>query len=114
MLVFFRPISVFETTAVIITSQFTEFSSGSFCQIYRFTDEALIAETMVWPNFFLMNVFFALRGSKRFTIIIIWQFSYHTPYQPGLPYQPETLVSARGPKARGLIRESRADMGVEG
>ena len=27
------------------------FSSGSFCQIYRITDEALIAETAVWPNF---------------------------------------------------------------
>ena len=33
---------------------------------------------------------------------------------PRLPYQPETPVSAWGPKARGLIRESRADMGVEG
>ena len=32
-------------------------------------DEALIAETMVWPNFFLMNVFFALKGSKLFVII---------------------------------------------
>ena len=29
-------------------------------------DEALIAETVVWPNFFLMNVFFALKGSKLF------------------------------------------------
>ena len=24
--------------------------------IYMVTDEALIAQTMVWPNFFLMNV----------------------------------------------------------
>ena len=24
---------------------------------------------MVWPNFFLMNVFFALKGSKLFIII---------------------------------------------
>ena len=67
-----RPISVFETTAIIRTSKFTVISSGPFCQIYRVTDEALIAETMVWPNFFLMDVFFALKGSKRFTII-----SYH-------------------------------------
>ena len=37
---------------------------GSNC----FSDEALIAETMVWPNFFLMNVFFALKGSKLFII----------------------------------------------
>ena len=33
----------------------------------------IIAETMVWPmvwpNFFLINVFFALKGSKLFTTI---------------------------------------------
>ena len=34
-----------------------------------FTDEARIAETAVWPNFFLMNVFFVLKGSKLFIII---------------------------------------------
>ena len=39
---------------------------------YRVTDEALIAETMVWPNFFLMNVFFALKGSKLFIIIYLF------------------------------------------
>ena len=33
------------------------------------TDEALIAETAVWPNFFLMNIFFALKGSKLFIIV---------------------------------------------
>ena len=33
------------------------------------TDEALVAETAVWPNFFLMDVFFALKGSKLFIII---------------------------------------------
>ena len=33
------------------------------------TDESLIAETMVWSNFSLMNAFFALKGSKLFTII---------------------------------------------
>ena len=32
------------------------------------TDEALIAETAVWPNFFLTNIFFALKGSKLFII----------------------------------------------
>ena len=36
---------------------------------YRVTDEALIAETAVWPNFYLMNIFFALKGSKLFIII---------------------------------------------
>ena len=49
--------------------KYTVFSSGSFCQIYRVTDEALIAETAVLPNFFLMYVFFALKGSKLFIII---------------------------------------------
>ena len=48
--------------------KFTVFSTGSFCQIYRVTDQALIAETAVWPNFFLMNIFFALKGSKLFII----------------------------------------------
>ena len=43
--------------------------TGSFCLIYRVTDEALIAETAVWPNLFLMNIFFALEGSKLFIII---------------------------------------------
>ena len=63
--------SVFETAAIIKICKFTVFSSGSFCQIYKVTDEALIAETMVWPNFFLMNIFFALKGSKLFIIITI-------------------------------------------
>ena len=43
--------------------------TGSFCQVYRVTDGALIAETAVWPNFFLMNIFFALKGSKLFIFI---------------------------------------------
>ena len=38
--------------------------------VWSFTDEALIAETTVWPNFFLMNAFFALIGSKLFIIIV--------------------------------------------
>ena len=46
--------------------KFTALSSGSFCQFYRFNDEALISETAVWPSFFLMNVFFVLKGSKLF------------------------------------------------
>ena len=70
----FFDISVFETTAIIKFCKFIVFSSGSFCQIYRVTDEALIAETMIWPNFFLMNVLFALKGSKLFIIIVLFQF----------------------------------------
>ena len=55
--------------------KFTALSSGSFCQMYRVTDEALIAETAVWPNFFLMNVFFALKGSKLFIIITCFRLN---------------------------------------
>ena len=54
--------------------KYTVFSSGSFCQIYRVTDEASIAKTAVWPNFFLMNVFFGLKGSKLFIIICRFLF----------------------------------------
>ena len=50
---------------------FTVLSSGSFCQIYWVTDEALIDETVVWPNFFLLNVFFALKGSKLFMSLVM-------------------------------------------
>ena len=52
-----------QSMEIIKNCKFTVFSSGSFCLFYRVTDEALIAETMVWPNFFLMNVFFALKRS---------------------------------------------------
>ena len=69
MLVFFD-ISVFETTAVIKFCKFTVFSSGSFCQI-RITDEALIAETMVWPNFFLMNVSLLLKDLNFLLLFFI-------------------------------------------
>ena len=68
------------------TSKFTVSSSGSFCQIYRVTDEALIAETMVWSNFFLMNVFFALKGSKLFTIICLERFPLPLGAWDGLRY----------------------------
>ena len=71
----FFDISVFETTAIIkickstifSAGSFCQISAGSFCQIYRVTDEALIAENMVWPNFFL--IFFALKESKLYIII---------------------------------------------
>ena len=53
----------------VINCKFTVFFTGSFCQVYRVTDEALIAETAVWPNFYLMNIFLALKGSKLFIII---------------------------------------------
>ena len=33
------------------------------------SDEAWIAKTAVWPNFFLMNVFFALKGSKLLLLV---------------------------------------------
>ena len=66
---FVCPSTHFCFVCIFFNSIAKAFFSGSFCQIYRVTDEALIAETAVWPNFFLMNVFFALKGSKRLTII---------------------------------------------
>ena len=75
----------FKTTAVINICKFTVFSSGSFCQIYRVTDEALIAENMVWPNFFLMNVFFALKRSKLFIIILnVFPFNVSFHFNKGM------------------------------
>ena len=59
--------------------KFTVFSSGSFCQYYRVTDEALIAQTIVWPNFFLMNVFFALKGPKNILIIKLLNSEFRIP-----------------------------------
>ena len=50
------------------TCKFTVFSSGPFCQIHRVSDEALIAETMVRPNFFLMNV-----CSKDLNLLLLFQ-----------------------------------------
>ena len=48
----------------------------------RVTDEALIAETAVWPNFFLMNVIFALKGSKLFIITIFkWGVRGYTSHE---------------------------------
>ena len=51
---------------------FTALSPGSFCQIYRVTDEALIAEAAVWPNVFLVNVFFALKGYTNLLLLFIF------------------------------------------
>ena len=64
----FRLISVFETTAMLKLANLQYFPLAPFARS-RVTDEALIAETAVWPNFFLMNIFFALKGSKLFIII---------------------------------------------
>ena len=51
-------------------SQDSKVSEKTLFSIFsRVTDEALIAETMVWPNFFRMNVFFVLKGSKLLNII---------------------------------------------
>ena len=52
---------------------------------------------------------YRLQLTKQYIEIITWQFSYHTPYQS------ETPISARGPKAMalGLIWVSRVDMGYD-
>ena len=37
---------------------------------FNSANEAFIAETRYGPSTFLMNIFFALRGSKRFILIL--------------------------------------------
>ena len=60
------------------------FSSDSFCQICRVADEALTVETMVWPNFFLTNVFFALKETSFFVIISSLRIIQHMTFiSPG-------------------------------
>ena len=65
----------FQTFHTIQNNFSTVVSTGYFSQVYKVTDEALIAETAVRPNFFLMNIFFALKGSKLFIIIYIFSIS---------------------------------------
>ena len=51
-------------TAIIDASwKVNAYYNGSLCRIYRVTGEALLAETAVWPNLFLINVLFVLKGS---------------------------------------------------
>ena len=85
---YFFDLSVFETTAVVKICKFTVFSSSSFCQIYRVTDKALIAETMVWPNFFLINVFFAFKRSK---LLLLFLINDDCPFMYISIFPPETL-----------------------
>ena len=54
----FRPISFFQTTAVLKFANSQHFPLTPFAKFI-----GSLAETAVWPNFFLMNVFFALKGS---------------------------------------------------
>ena len=52
--------SFFQTYFCVIARQFK-----FFWRLFQ----AFIAETAVWPIFFLMNIFFAFKGSKLFIII---------------------------------------------
>ena len=46
------------------------FPLALFARFYKVTNEALIAETAVWPIFFLSyECFLALKGSKLFILI---------------------------------------------
>ena len=56
-----------DTGCIMLIAMVTALKSGYV--VFRVTEEALIAETAVWPYFFLMNIFFALKGSNRFIII---------------------------------------------
>ena len=66
----FRLKTVFETTAMLKFSNIQYFPLAPFARFIGSLMRLIkIAETAVWPNFFLMNVFFALEGSKLFIII---------------------------------------------
>ena len=56
-------------TALLKFANLQYFSLALDAGSYRVTDEALIAETPVWPTCFLMDVFFALKGSNLFILI---------------------------------------------
>ena len=71
--------------------KFTALFCGSFCQIYRVTDEALIAETAEWPNFFLMNVFFVLKRSKFLLLFLITAAGCCAVWQP-LKISPNSSI----------------------
>ena len=49
-----------------------------FARSYRVNDEALLAETAVWPIFFfIMDIFFALKGSRLFILVAIATYIFH-------------------------------------
>ena len=50
----------------------------------------------VWPNFFLKNIFFALKGSKLF--IIIWLGIHSEPVKDGYDEVPSMVEAV--PKAK--------------
>ena len=56
---------------------------SSFIHLFfAMTYEPMHGKTMVWPNFFLINAFFALKVSKLSIIIIIYVISQDSD-QPG-------------------------------
>ena len=57
-------IPVFGSPVLLKCAKLQFFFSGSFCQVYRVTDEALIAETAVWSVFFLINIITALKVTQ--------------------------------------------------
>ena len=60
-----------ETTAIIKICKFTVFSSGSFCQIYRVIDEALITEALEWPSLLSYEYFICLKNLNFLLLLSI-------------------------------------------
>ena len=55
--------------------KFTALSSGSFCQIYRVTDEALIAKPRYGPTSFLCMFSLLLKDLNLLLLYILFTFS---------------------------------------
>ena len=61
--VIFRLISVYQSLRLLNFANLQYFSLALAARSCRVTDAAFMAETAVWPIFFLMNVFFSFKGS---------------------------------------------------
>ena len=67
-----------------------------FC-LYKVSKNSKIIQTAVWPNFFLMNVFLALKGSKFLDIICChcsWMLCHVTAVKrlPALIYSADYIL----------------------
>ena len=86
-------------------------------QIFFFFILSFFHLKLCWETFCALNCikqfFFSIKIYDK--EIMIWQFSYHTPYQPETSVSArDSHISPRAEKARGLIWESRADTEVSG
>ena len=83
-------------SSLILTSALMKMNSKTQDKLSFFGDKSTDIFSCCSKKQLCVNTAIPQRLCK-YIEIIIWQFSYHTPYQP------ETPIWAPGPKARGLI-----------